>query len=599
MEKTMNKRKLLMLLSCLTLISIFISCTKNTTTESEELTQGQTGTNTGSSNSSSGSKKVAEVLAANIADHEVAGDYTWNISDVITIALNGNTITSNGSGVSVNGSSVTISNGGTYSFSGILTNGQIIVNSSDKNVVRLILNGVNITNATNAPVNIQSAEKTVIVLADNTQNYITDGTSYVFPNAADSEPNAAIFSKGDLSFYGNGSLTVKGNYNDAISSKDGLVIKSGTINVTSVDDGIRGKDYVVVRDGKITVNAKGDGLKSDNDEDTTRGYIYVAKGTLNITTGGDAITAETDVLISDGTFTITSGGGSNYTVSSTLSAKGIKGLTNAIIDGGIFTFSSADDAMHSNKNLVINGGTFNISSGDDGIHSDATLVINGGIINITKCYEGIESAVLTINDGTVHVTSSDDGINGAGGNDGSSMGNFVTTGNYYLYINGGYIYVNATGDGIDINGSIEMTNGTVIVNGPTSNNNGAIDYDKTFKLTGGFIVAAGSSGMAQAPGSTSSQYSVLLTLKSALAANTIIHIQSSDGTDILTFIPKKQYQSVALSSAKFVKGAAYDVYSGGSLTGTSTDGLYNGGNYSGGTKITSFTISSIVTRVSG
>ena len=313
-----------------------------------------------------------------------------------------------------NGSKATITAGGTYAISGTLTNGQIVVSSADKNTVRLILNGVNITNTTNAPIYIETAEKAVIVLADNTQNYVTDGSTYVFANAADDEPNAAIFSKGDLSFYGNGTLTVKGNYNDAISSKDGLIIKSGTINITSVDDGIRGKDYLIVKDGKITVNAKGDGLKSDNDEDATRGYIYLVKGTFSVIAGGDAISAETDVLIGDGNYTVTSGGGSNYTVSSTLSAKGIKGIINTIIDGGTFTFSTADDALHSNKSLVINGGSFTITSGDDGMHSDSMLVINSGVINITKSYEGIESSAITINDGTIHVTASDDGINGAG-----------------------------------------------------------------------------------------------------------------------------------------------------------------------------------------
>jgi len=577
------------------LLAFFIAsgCKSETATEPESNETASTnGTNVKVGTTG---KTIAEISAANKKDHEVADDYTWNSSEVIPIVLNGTAITSSSSSVTVSGSTATITSGGTYSLSGTLTNGQIIINSSDAKVVRLILNGVNITNATNAPINVIAAEKAVIVIADNTQNYVTDASTYVFANANDDEPNAAIFSKTDLSFCGNGTLTVKGNYNDGIASKDGLIIKSGTINITSADDGIRGKDYLVVKSGNINVNAKGDGLKSDNDEDSTRGYIYITTSVMNVVSGGDGITAQTDVLISDGTYTITSGGGSGYTASSTLSSKGIKGLVNTIISEGTFTLSTSDDALHSNKNLVINGGTFSIASGDDGIHADATLFIDNGTINITKSYEGIESAALTINGGEIHIVSSDDGVNGAGGKDASSPGSFAQTGNYYLYINGGYIFVNATGDGIDINGSIVMTDGVVIVNGPTANMNGAIDYDSSFKITGGFIVATGSSGMAQAPGTSSTQYSVLIAFKSTLAANTLFHIQNSSGADILSFVPKKAYQSVALSSPKLAKGT-FDIYYGGSSTGTLKDGLYTDGVYTAGTKAASFTISSIVTK---
>jgi len=378
----------------------------------------------------------------------------------------------------------------------------------------------NCSNSTEWKFNIfvKGAEKTVIVLADNTDNHITDGKSYIFEDSEEDEPNAAIFSKDDLTIYGNGSLTVDGNYNDGIASKDGLIIKSGSITVNSVDDGIRGKDYLIVKDGIISVDAKGDGLKSDNDEDVTKGYILIEDGAINIGSGEDAIEAETDVLITDGEITLSSGGGSNKSVSGTSSAKGIKGNVCLIVDDGTVTINSADDAIHSNGSLAINGGFFDISSGDDGIHADSVLGVNGGDIHITKSYEGIESrSVIVINGGDIHITSSDDGLNVAGGNDGSGFhggpGDISSSGDFYLYINGGYIVINAAGDGIDSNGSIVMTDGIVIIHGPTSNMNGALDH-ASFKITGGLLVAAGSSGMAQAPGTSSTQYSLLLNCSS-------------------------------------------------------------------------------------
>ncbi|MCP4353912.1 MAG: carbohydrate-binding domain-containing protein [Desulfobacterales bacterium] len=522
-------------------------------------------------------------------------------SEATLIVLNGNSISVDGPGATADNSKVTVTSAGTYSLSGSLADGQVIVNTEDEEDVRLILNGVDIRNSASAPVYVVNAEKTVIVLADDTENYLTDGKSYIFEDPEKNEPNAAVFSNDDLTFSGTGSLTVDGNFNDGIASEDDLKIKSGTIIVNSEDDGIRGKDSLIVKAGNITVNAKGDGLKSDNDEDAEKGYISVEDGVINITSGGDAVQAETSVAVTGGEIMLTSGGGSNSSIDEDTSAKGIRGGVSIIVDSGAFTIDSADDAIYSDENLTINGGTFVISSGDDGIHADSLLEINGGNINITKSYEGIESEVVKINNGDIRIVSSDDGLNVAGGSDGSGTnrkpGDVDPSGDYYLYVNGGSVVINAGGDGVDVNGSIEMTDGVVIVNGPTDDRNGALDCDGSFTVTGGFLAAAGSSRMAQAPDSSSTQYSVLLLLGSPQQAGSLIHIQTSDGKGILTFEPAKEYQSVAFSSPELIKGSSYDVYYGGSSTGVADNSLYQDEIYTPGTRYASFTVSDIVTRV--
>jgi hypothetical protein len=597
----MIKRKTVLLATCILALSLCGACGKVTDLISSDEDEVDNTVPSGGGNSGIYSSKVADALTGNEATHEEAADYSWDTAKIVTISLKDTAIAASGAGVTIDGTTAIITAAGTYCLSGTLADGQIIVDAAKAEMVRLILNGVNITNSTNAPINIQSAQKAMIVLAENTSNVLTDAASYVFPDADTDEPNAALFSKVDLTIYGKGSLSVAGHYNDAIASKDGLIIASGTINVTAVDDGIRGKDYLVVKGGTITVDAKGDGLKADNDEDAKRGYVWIENGVLTINSGDDAITGETDALISDGTITIVSGGGSSYKASSTVSAKGIKGTVVTIIDGGTIAISSADDAIHSNAHLIINGGTFAISSGDDGIHADSTLGINGGDIRISKSYEGIESKMVAINDGTIHLVASDDGLNCAGGKDASGAGGWQNpsfSGNYYLYINGGYIDIQTVGDGIDVNGTIIMTGGTVLVNGPTSNGNGPLDYDKAFKITGGFLAASGSSGMAQAPGTSSTQNSLLLNFTSTQSAGTLFNIQTSAGENILTFAPVKAFQSVAFSSPALVKGSYY-AYTGGSSTGTPTDGLYEGGSYTPGTKYASFTVSSVVTSIGG
>lgn len=540
--------------------------------------------------------KAEETDTVSISDDP--SDYVWDSSTVTLIALNGGSISVNGAGAKASGSTATISSPGNYEIKGSLSNGQILVNSTTNGVVRLILNNAFVNCSSNAPVFIRDAEKVVIYLAAGSVNTLTDGSSY---STAD-EPNAALYSKSNLTIFGEGSLTVNGNYNDGIASKDGLIVDSGTITVNAVDDGIRGKDYLIVKDGNITIKSGGDGLKSDNDTSNAYGFIAITTGTFNINSKGDAIGAQSQVTIADGKFDLVTGGGS--TIASTISAKGIKGPERLLIEKGIFSINAADDALHTNKDMVVNAGTFTIATADDGMHADSTLVINGGTINITKSYEGIEGAVVIINQGTIHITSSDDGINAAGGGGGNMPpgGGFPgQTGNsaskYYLYINGGYIYVNALGDGMDINGAIVMSNGTLVINGPTANDNGAIDYDTTFQLTGGTVIAAGSSGMAQAPGPTSSVNSILVTFKFALAAGTLVNIQSVEGIDLVTFSPAKKFQSFVYSSPTLVKGGTYKVNYGGSATGTSSDGIYPIGSYVAGTQYSVFTLSGAVTKV--
>jgi len=594
----MRGRGSVLLAVCAVLTGTVVSCSNGTDPVEDATAEGQVTVDMVKATTS-----IRTALAANSADHELPADYVWDSARVIPIVLNGTWITESTDSATAEGSTVTITSGGTYSLTGSLSDGQVLVNASDEGTVRLILNGIDLKNSTGSPFAVTKAEKVVIVLADNSANVITDATSYVFPDPDEDEPNAALFSKADMTICGNGSLTVKGNYNDGIASKDGLIIKNGTITVHAVDDGIRGKDYLVIKDGTVTVISMGDALKSDNDEDATRGYISIESGSVTATAGMDGLTAETDAIIAGGTFTLTTGGGSNASVSSSVSAKGIKGLVSVIIGDGTFSVSSADDAIHSNSTIVINGGTFALASGDDGVHADSLLGVNGGDIVISKCFEGLESCVLVINDGTMHITASDDGINGAGGKDASGAGGWPggmpSSGNYYLYIAGGHIAVTAAGDGIDVNGRIVMKDGTVLVNGPTSNNNGALDYDASFQMTGGVLLAAGSSGMAQAPSASSTQYALMMNFGSSRAAGTVFHIQAADGSDILTFKPAKPYQSIVFGSAKLTKGATYDVYIGGNSTGTATDGLYEGGTYSGGTKSASFTVTSTITRVNG
>jgi hypothetical protein len=103
------------------------------------------------------------------------------------------------------------------------------------------------------------------------------------------------------------------------------------------------------------------------------------------------------------------------------------------------------------------------------------------------------------------------------------------------------------------------------------------------------VIAAGSSGMAQSPSSSSTQPTVSVKLTTVQTAGTIVRIQTAGGEEIATFAPSKNYQSVVVSTPELVAGTAYDIIVGGSSTGTKVAGLYEGGAFTGGTKVATVT----------
>lgn len=421
-----------------------------------------------------------------------------------TITLAGSTIYTNNRNVELNGNTATITAGGTYSITGTLSNGQIIIDSDDSNSVNLILNSATIINTTGTPLFISNAANTIITLTTGTTNVLTDGSSYVFADGED-EPSAALYSQDALTINGTGTLQVNANYKNGITSKDTLTITSGTIAVNAENHALKGKDT-------ITFN------------------------------------------------------------------------------GGTLTLYASEDSINAGGDITINDGTFALSCDDDAIHSDAGISITGGTIDISKSNEGIEGTVIDITAGDISIVASDDGLNAAGDEDSSP--------DYAINISGGDIAIYADGDGIDSNGSITMSGGTVLIHGPTASDNGAIDSDYGFSMVDGTLIGAASKGMLEAPDSeSSSQYAVTVTLESSLSANTLFHVESTDGTELFTFAPAKSYQSVIFSLPTLTNGTTYRIYRSGSSTGTKTNGLYSGGTYTPGTLLTTFTISDRITTI--
>jgi len=540
---------------------------------------------------------TAAATTENQESHFDTDDVVYDESEVVAVSLSGSSASADSDAVVIDGTTVTIVGEGVYEFSGTLDDGQIVVDADDEHDVTLVLDGVDVTNADGAAIAVMNADEAIVLLAEGSTNRLTDGAKYTFADAETDEPNATLFSTADLAIAGDGELIVTANYNDGITSKDGLVIDAGAITVVAADDGIRGKDYVVVNGGVIAIEAAGDGIKSDNEDDAERGYVLVSGGLLDINAGDDGIQAATDILITDGQVDIDAGSGSG-------TGRALQGDVMVWVSGGELDMAAVDDAIHSNDAVTIDGGTLTIAAGDDGIHGDYSVTINSGSITITDSFEGIESEVITINDGVIDVTANDDGLNVAsaeaaavaetapvgGGRGGGGGAPDDNVGEHYIYINGGSTSITITGalaeqgDGIDANGHVVMTGGVVSVSGPTDTRNSAIDYSGgSFTMTGGLFIGTNIDGRnSEGIGTGSSQASLYVSGGSTISGGTVVHIESDDGESLVTFEPVNDFSVIVFSSPDLVAGASYDIYLGGAVTGVSTTGLYEVADYTAG-----------------
>lgn len=475
----------------------------------------------------------------------------------------------------LNGESVTITEAGVYVLSGTISNGSVTVNAGSEDKVQLVLNNVSITSAQSAAIYVENADKTFITLAAGSQNTLT---SLAFDESSDID--AVIFSRDDLVLNGSGSLTIT-SAGHGIVGKDDLKITGGAYVITAEGRGIDANDSIRIYDGDITVTAGKDAIRAKHD-DADKGYIVILGGTFHLTAGGGAKNgaAHTDNMMGFGR------GGWNYSAVSTAdtaSTKGVKASGDLLIAGGSFTVDAADDAFHTDSDLTVYDGVIYAATGDDGMHANSALTVYGGQITIAQSYEGIEAQRITIAGGNVSVKSSDDGLNAAGGNDSSGFGwydMFSSDGVSSIVISGGTLYVNAEGDGIDSNGDLAVSDGVIVVSGPTNSGNGALDYNGTATITGGTVIAAGAAGMAENFGASSTQASVLVSLSGGAGT---ITVKDSQGNVILSGTVEKNYSTVVISSPDLTVGQTYTVSgSSGSAQMTVTSATGGSGYGQGG-----------------
>ena len=490
----MKRKAVLSLLSiCIAFSLVITGCTASSdSTATVQTTESDTSENTVSLASNSENSLITAVSAIDTDQQFTDNDLDtgYDEENATKISFDTAGVAVSGSGAKAEDETVTITEEGTYLVSGTVEAGQLIINAVDSAKVHLVVSGLTMTNNDGPCILVTGADKVFVTLADGTEITLSDAGTEYVQTDSDVNADGVIYSKSDLTFNGAGTLTINAGYKHGIVCNDDLVFTGGTYNVTAVGKGIKANDSIRIKNGTFTINAQDDSIHTSNEDDSGKGYIYIC------------------------------------------------------------------------------GGTFNLSAGDDGVHAATALLITGGTLTVSKSYEGLEGDSIDITNGEICVNSSDDGLNASSADHSSDSETQAENqdspqmqdpsseadANAYIRISGGVLYVNAEGDGLDSNGMLYIEGGTITVDGPTQANNGALDYGTGAEITGGTVMAAGSSGMATTFGDSSTQYSVLYNFDSTLEAGTEITLTDADGTEVMSYTPSKAFSSIVFSSDELAAG---------------------------------------------
>ena len=449
-------------------------------------------------------------------ERDLSGEY--DEAAALTVEVTEEGTETKASGVSIDGSTITITAEGTYIFSGTLDDGMIIVEADDAAKVQIVLDGASVTSKTSAALYVKSADKIFVTTAKGTDNTLANGGT--FTAIDDNNIDGAVFAKDDITFNGSGSLTVTSPAGHGIVGKDDVKIAGGTLEITAAKHGVQANDSARFAEAEVNITAGTDGVHVSDNADAEEGtasdsYFYIADATVKI------------------------------------------------------------------------------NAGDDGIHADAQALIEGGSITVSESYEGIEALDIEISGGDIDVTASDDGLNAAGGNTttttdtfgdddwaggrgGFPGGGFSDGGtDGKIEISGGNTHITAGGDGVDANGSVTISGGTTIVEGPTSGDTSVIDFNGTGTITGGTFIGTGGAGMAESFSSAENQGLIAVSVGNQSAGQTVT-LKDADGNVIAEQTPELDYAVVYISTADLQQGGTYTLTAGSySETIEMTDSIYS------------------------
>lgn len=518
----------------------------------------------GSQNYTTNNKNTDTTIASSITAQDTNVTHADDADNYKTEITGEFSITStDGSTITQNDSIYTITQAGEYTVTGLLSEGQIVVNADDNAEITIVLNGTSITCSNGSPIYIKNADNIKIKSEENTYNCIVDARTEADDNSDNSSSengNAAIYAACDLKLVGKGALSVTGNYNNGIQSKDDISIKNVTIKVNAVNNAIKGNDEVAIESGEIiAISRKGDGIKTSNsslsNKGKRKGNVIISGGNIDIYAACDGIDAAYGVDVSgDGNLNIYTDTYSNYSEAvaadnsgSSASSVGTPPDMNNTQNNGNMgnppdmnnssSNSGNNPGMKGNfggGNRAANGMPGNNSSGNSskksystkGIKAESEINISGAAINISSTDDGIHAnsdsgvletgedgnGIISISGGTITISTGDDGIHAD--KELNITDGYINVLTSYegleaitINISGGQSFIYAADDGINActgDGSstplINITGGYIDVT-TGSGDTDAIDSNGSYTQSGGMVLVKGGSSSGQVSGS--------------------------------------------------------------------------------------------------
>lgn len=426
---------------------------------------------------------------------------------------------------------------------------------------KLTLQGVELTSKTGPAINNQCKKAMFVHLADGTVNKLTDATTYgndaYYYSASTAEDRkGCFFSEGNMLLSGTGTLVVAGKNNHALVTDGLLLVRHGVT-------------LVVSESANNAIHVKGDSDKSIGVK-IEGGLIHASVASV----AGKAIKCDMDVEIVGGKLVLNTTGSAEYdtTEKDTSSSAGIKSDANFVMSGGTVTMKSTGSGgkgvnvvgditiKGGDLTVVTAGGEFayssSITSSPKAVKADGNITISDGTVKIAAMgksdgSEGLEcEKTLTVSGGDTYVYAYDDAVN-------------VTTA---INVTGGSLYAySVNNDGIDANGTLTVSGGTLIGVG-TNAPEGGIDVDSSnkFVIKGGTVISYGGT-LQSTPSTSSTQCSVACSGIQASKGNKINVLNSSSSTVVSFDCPRSMNSaSFFFSAAGITKGSSYTINVGGS-----------------------------------
>lgn len=494
---------------------------------------------------------------------------SYDESHATQITLADQTATVTGQGASFSDQTVTITQAGTYVLTGSGKNIKLVVEAADTDQVHLVFQSLTLEGE-GTLLQVNKAQEVVISLVEGSQNALTESQA-----SDDEEVKATIHSQVPLTLNGTGNLTLTALTKNALEVEDDLKVLGGTYTVKAANHGFKAEGALDIEAATLTIEAGKDGLHAEHDETTERANISLNPTQLSIAATEDGVDAGNELTIKGGTITVSQS-------EEGLEARVIRQL------GGDVTIKSSDDGVNASAGSSSKTTDTSATSKTTDASATSNTADTSSSAGQATTDSGTTSSSASQATADPAATSQADQANkdknatppsppagqappqgGQPPQNGQGPGGMPPGGqeesdpSLQIILEGGTLTIDAEGDGIDSNGTVSISGGSLVVNGSVQGGNGPLDAAGDITITGGRVWALGTSDMLQGFAQGSTQASITANI-AGTAGQTLI-ILDANGKEVTRQTASKDFQAVIMSSADLVDGQTYTIQVEGTI----------------------------------